>query len=53
MLVPELPNLQKIDNLETRFNILNTFATLFPNAGPSVLQKGPGEGVIYLQISET
>ena len=27
-------------------------ATLIPNAMPCVLQKGPGEGVIYLQITE-
>ena len=49
---PGLPNLQKVDNLATCVNILTTFATLIPNAGPRVEQKGPGEGVIYLQISE-
>ena len=42
----------KIDNLVTRVNLLTTFATLIPNTGPHVLQKGPGEGVIYLQISQ-
>ena len=49
---PGLSNLQKVDNLATRVNLLTTFATLIPNAGPRLLQKGPGEGVIYLQISE-
>ena len=28
------------------------FTTLITNVGPRVPQKGPGEGVIYLQISE-
>ena len=51
MLGPGLSNLQKINNLATCVNLLNMFATLIPNAGPHVLQKGPGEGVIYLQIS--
>ena len=47
-----LSNLQKFDNLATCVNLLPTFATLIPNAGPHFLQKGPEEGVIYLQISE-
>ena len=28
------------------------FANLIPNAGPRVLQKGPGGGVVYLKIGE-
>ena len=52
MLGPGLENLPKVDNLVTRVNLLTTFATLIPNAGPRVLQKGPGEGVVYLQISK-
>ena len=43
---PGLSNLEKVDNLATRVNLLPTFATLIPNAGPRVLRKGPGEGVI-------
>ena len=38
-----LPNLQKIDNLATRVNLLTTSANLIPNVGSRVLQKGPGE----------
>ena len=45
--------LQKYNNLATRVNLLTTFVTLTANAGPRILNKGPGEGVIYLQISET
>ena len=52
MLGPGLSNLQKVDNMETRVNLLTMFTTLTPNSGPHVLHKGPGEGVIYLQISE-
>ena len=44
--------MQKVDNLVTRVNLLTMFATLISNSGPCILQKGPGEGVIYLQISE-
>ena len=47
-----LANLQKVDNLATCVNLLTTFATSITNAGPRVLQKGLGEGVIYLQISQ-
>ena len=42
----------KVDNPATRVNLLPLFATLIPNAWPHVLHKGPGKGVIYLQISE-
>ena len=52
MLGPGLSNLIKVDNLVTRVNLLTTFATLIQNDVPRVLQKGPGEGVIYLQLSE-
>ena len=31
--------------METRVNILTTFATLIPNEGPRVLKKGPGKGL--------
>ena len=41
---PGRSNLQKVDNMATRVNLLTMFATLIPNAGPGVLQKGPGEG---------
>ena len=47
-----LSNLKKIDNLATRVNLLTMFPTLFPDAGPRIQQNGPGEGVIYLIISE-
>ena len=49
---PGLSNLQKVDNLATRVNLLPMLTTVVPNAGPRVLQKGIGEGVIYMQISE-
>ena len=49
MLVPRLSILQKVDNLETRVNMLNKFETLFTNEGPHILQKRPGEVVIYLK----
>ena len=52
MLGPGISNFKKIDNLATRVNLLSTFATLIPNAGPRVLQNGPWEGVIYLKFSE-
>ena len=39
----EMYNLERTDYM---------FATLFPIDVPCLLQKGPGEGVIYLQISE-
>ena len=52
MLVQRLSNLQKIDNLATRLNLLTMFATFIPNAWPRFLQKGPGKGMVYLQISE-
>ena len=38
---PGLPNLQKVDNLATRVNLLTMFAALITNTGPRVLQKGP------------
>ena len=41
MLGPGLTNQQKVDNIETRVNLLITFATYIPNAGSRVLQKGP------------
>ena len=46
MLGPGLTNQQKVDNLETLVNVLTTLATLIPNAGPCVPEKGPGDGVI-------
>ena len=52
MLIPGLSKLQKVDNLATHVDLLTKFPTLIPNAGPRVVQKEPGEGVIYLQISE-
>ena len=52
-LCPGLSKLKKIDNLSTRVNLLTAFTTLIPNAGPHVLHKGNGEGVIYLKNSET
>ena len=52
MLGPGLPNLKKVNNLATGVNLLTMFVTLIPNEGPRVLQKGPREGVICLQISE-
>ena len=52
MLGPGLPNLQKVNNLETRVNLITKFTNLIPNAGPRVLQKGPGEVVVYMQIPE-
>ena len=52
MLGPGLSNLQKGDNLVTPVNLINTFTTLIPTTGPQVLQKRPGEGVIWLQISD-
>ena len=44
MLGPGLTNLQKVDDLAIHVNLLTTFATLIPNAGPRVLQKGPWKG---------
>ena len=49
---PGISNLNKVDSLVIRGNLLTKFVTLITNAGPRVVQKGPGEGVIYLQISE-
>ena len=37
---PVLPNLQKVDNMVTRDNLISTFATLIPNTGPCLLHKG-------------
>ena len=36
----------------TRINLLTMLASLTTNAGPRVLHKDHGEGVIYLIISE-
>ena len=44
MLGTGLTNQQKVDNIETRVILLTMFATLIPNAGPRVPQKGPGWG---------
>ena len=52
MVCPVLTNLQKINNLETRVNLLTTLETFISNAVPCVFQKGLGEGVIYMHISE-
>ena len=46
MLGPGLSNLEKVNNLATRVNLVTTFATFIPNTGSHFLQKGPGEGVI-------
>ena len=51
MLGPELSNLEKVDYLAARVNLIPTFVTLIQNAGPCVLRIGPGEGAIYLQTS--
>ena len=42
----------RVYNIEEVHLKTYTFATLIPNAVPCVLQKGPGERGIYLQISE-
>ena len=49
---PGISNLKKVDNLSTHGKLLTTFATFFPNAGARFLNKGTGEVVIYLQISD-
>ena len=51
-LSPGLSNLQKVHNMATHVNLLSTSEILIPDAVPRVLQNGPGEGVIYLQIPE-
>ena len=43
MLGPALSNLQKVDKIAARVNLLTTVATLFTQAGPCVLQKGSME----------
>ena len=49
---PGISNLQKVDSLVIRGNLLTKFVTLITNAGPRVLSKGPEERVIYLKILE-
>ena len=46
MVVPVLPNPQRVNNLATSVNLLTKFEIIFSNAGPHVLEKVPVEGAI-------